>query len=221
MRIVAISDTHQQHNQITVPDGDILVHAGDWTNQGTLSAMRQFLEWFSAQPHPLKVFIPGNHEITLEAVNKKSAFDLIGEYTNDKMHFLLNSSANIAGLRWFGAPSTPFYGGWAFNFQRGPDIAAEWAKIPDDVEVLITHGPPYGIQDLVEDNWENVGRDLHQGCEDLRARIKSLKNLKLHIYGHLHFGYGIQVIDNIQFVNAAICTEKYQPTNKPIVIDLE
>lgn len=66
MKIVAISDTHQLHDKVVIPDGDVLVHAGDFTNQGTDGALIKFLTWFSSQPHPYKVFIAGNHELGLD-----------------------------------------------------------------------------------------------------------------------------------------------------------
>lgn len=221
LKIIAISDTHTKHNQVQVPEGDVLVHCGDWTNRGEESSVKSFLDWFSAQPHQHKVFIAGNHELSLEGVNRKKILKLIDTYTNDNLHFLENSSIVIEGLNFYGSPATPYYGGWAFNFQRGKSIAMEWEKIPDNTNVLITHGPSYGILDLVEDLPFNRGRDLHQGCQDLKNRIAYLRELELHLCGHLHTDGGKSVkVNGVTYVNAAICTESYQPTNPPVVIDL-
>lgn len=221
MKLVVISDTHEKHNSINLPEGDVLVHCGDWTNQGTFGSMTKFLDWFVAQPHQHKVFIPGNHELSLDSANKDQALKLVNSYAKNNVHFLLNSSVVIEGLKFYGSPSTPYFFNWAFNFQRGKDIAIEWAKIPDDVNVLITHGPPYGVLDLVENNISNIGRDLHQGCKDLLERIFELKNLKAHVFGHLHTDGGKQIeVAGVAFANAAICTERYQPDNKPVVIEL-
>lgn len=221
LKLVAISDTHELHHYVTVPEGDILVHCGDWTNKGSPTAMKKFLDWFSAQPHKEKVLIAGNHELSLEGAGRPKALQLISNYTGDHFHFLENSSVKIHGLNFYGTPATPFFFAWAFNFQRGKDIAMEWAKIPDDVNVLITHGPAYGMLDDVEDSLSNMGRDLHQGCEDLAKRIKDLKDLKVHLCGHLHTDGGQQVTkDGVIFANAAICTERYSPANKPVIIDL-
>lgn len=223
LKIVAISDTHELHNQVKVPAGDVLVHSGDWTNRGDMLAVKKFLDWFSGHPHQHKVFIAGNHELSLDSAGKHSILKVIQEYTdNDKnLHYLQNSGVNIEGLNFYGSPATPFFCNWAFNFQRGKDIAAEWAKIPDNTNVLITHGPSYGTLDLVEDTASNVGRDLHQGCEDLAKKIKDLKELKLHCCGHLHTDGGKQVtINGVTFVNGAICTEQYKPTNSPVIVEL-
>lgn len=223
MKIVAISDTHTLHQHVQVPEGDVLVHCGDWTNRGDLDDIKKFLEWFTGQPHKHKVFIAGNHELTLEfgGATRNKSLAMISKYTNDNTHFLENSSVMIEGLKFYGSPATPWFFNWAFNFQRGKDIAVEWAKIPDDVNVLITHGPSYGILDLVEDTLANKGRDLHQGCQDLKDRISYLRELEVHLCGHLHTDGGKSVkVAGVMYANAAICTERYQPINPPVVIDL-
>ena len=223
MKLVIISDTHEQQELIQVPDGDVLIHCGDWTNRGYSFAMEKFLDWFAAQPHQHKMFIAGNHEISLDGRNKKAALEMLCEYTDkdSNLHYLENSSVILDGIKFYGSPATPFFCNWAFNFQRGKDIAIEWAKIPDDVNVLITHGTSYGILDMVVDDYSNQGRDLHQGCEELAKRIANLKQLKLHCGGHLHTDGGKTVnINGVHYVNASICTEAYKPTNKPVVIEI-
>jgi len=224
VKLVIISDTHEQHEHVQVPEGDVLIHCGDWTHRGDPVAIEKFLNWFSAQPHKHKVFIAGNHELSLEGRSKDAAFEFIkSEYTdkNSNLHFLHNSSVVIEGLNFYGSPATPFFCNWAFNFQRGKDIAIEWKKIPDNVNVLITHGPSYGILDMVEDNSSNRGRDLHQGCKDLAERISFLRELELHCCGHLHTDGGkYQKVLGVTYVNAAVCTERYQPTNLPVEIEI-
>jgi len=221
MKIIAISDTHEMHSSVQVPDGDILIHCGDWTNRGEIPAIHKFLEWFVAQPHQHKVFIPGNHELGLVGEGRDRAFRLIGQYVSKDVHFLLNTSVTIEGLKFYGSPATPYFFGWAWNYQRGKDIAIEWEKIPNDVNVLITHGPPYGILDMVENTISNIGRDLHQGCHDLKNRISNLKDLKIHLFGHLHTDGGKQAeVNGVIHANCAICTERYKPYNPPIIIDL-
>lgn len=221
LRVIAISDTHERHSQVTVPPGDLLIHCGDFTNRGSMDAVKSFLDWFMAHPHPNKCFILGNHETTFSGNGSHKYFNLVKKTLDSKTHFLHNSSAEIEGFKIYGSPVTPFFCGWAFNYNRGKDIAAEWAKIPLDTNILITHGPPYGILDLVEDTLSNRGRDLHQGCQDLRTTIQKLPQLKLSLHGHLHTcGGQTEVIDGITYGNAAICTEQYDPTNKAIVIDI-
>jgi predicted phosphodiesterase len=224
LKLVFISDTHGQHDKIILPDGDVLVHCGDWTNRGDSLEMERFLDWFSAQPQEHKLFIAGNHELTLDygVRSRLSALELIKEYTDkdSKLHYLEESSVVIDGIKFYGSPITKFFCNWAFNRHPGKDIQHHLNKIDRDVNVLITHGQPYGILDLVQDNSSNAGRDLHQGCKDLSNRIKDLKDLKVYAGGHLHHGYGQTLINGVQYVNAASCNEAYQPYNAPIVINI-
>jgi predicted phosphodiesterase len=219
MKIVVISDTHELHHKVTVPDGDVLIHCGDFSNKGNHVIVTKFLDWFSNHRHEHKILIAGNHELTFEGIKRDTSLNLVKQYSN--INFLENSSIDIEGLKFYGSPVTPSFCNWAFNFDRGKSIQREWAKIPDDVDVLITHGSPYGILDLVGDDVSNIGRDLHQGCKDLRDRILELEKLQLHCFGHLHYNGGKSiVINNITYVNAAICNDNYQAINKPVAINI-
>ena len=109
--------------------------------------------------------------------------------------YLEDSAVELLGLKVYGSPWQPFYGGWAFNLHRGPDLAAMWAKIPDDITILVTHGPPEGILD--RNNWgENVG------CRDLLGRVMELRP-RLHVFGHIHEAAGRLDTLYTTFVNAA------------------
>lgn len=224
MRVIAISDTHQKHDQINLPDGDMLIHAGDWTNRGLFDKMHEFLTWFKNQPHKYKVLIPGNHELSLDSLNKHNAMALVQNYLGKNFHFLISDLIEIEGLKIYGTPFSPIWNHpWAFQRQRGKDIAMEWAKIPDETNILITHGPPYGILDSIEMDLFNrqQNRDQHQGCVDLTNRVGELEQLKLHVFGHLHHDGGKSTqIAGVTFANAAICDDRYDAVNKPIVVDL-
>ncbi len=221
-KIVILSDTHEQHHQVSVPDGDMLVHCGDFTNSGNLNKIEDFLRWFSKHPHKNKAFCAGNHERSLDPEHtlRNKALELIKEYTDKykNLFYLENSGMIIEGLRMYASPNTPFFYNWAFNVQRGEEIAKYWRKIPKDVEFLITHGMPYSILDLVNNDY---GRDKHQGCEDLLNRISELKNLKLFAGGHLHMNQKLIIINNVTYVNAAIVDDQHNVIHQPVVIDLE
>jgi Icc-related predicted phosphoesterase len=205
MKIICISDTHGQHRKLNVPDGDILIHAGDITFRGEFDILRDFNIWLGELPHRHKIYIAGNHDITHETKNAKS---LITNAT-----YLQDSSIVIDGIKFYGSPWTPRFFDWAFNVDRGTVIRKIWSKIPNDTNVLITHGPIYGILDTVPSG-------LQVGCSDLKDRIKELPDLKLHVCGHIHNSYGVKTIDNTIYVNAAVCTENYQAINKPIVVEI-
>lgn len=215
MKIVSISDTHSYHREIVVPDGDVLVHAGDMTFKGELSVIEDFADWIKSLPHKHKVVIFGNHELGMQHGPKRpKAIKMIEDAG---VIYLEDSRAEIEGLKFWGSPAQPFFHNWEFNYQRGKDIAAVWAKIPDDTNVLITHGPPYGVLDSVPRIDGSVDR---VGCQDLLERIADLPDLKAHIFGHIHAGYGTMQVGPTLMVNAASCTEAYAASNSPIVIEV-
>ena len=202
MRIVCISDTHEQHDKVIVPEGDVLIHAGDYTWNGSDKAKGSFLEWFLAKPHRYKFYIAGNHDFDEPEVNQT---------WGGKAEYLYESRIEIEGIKFWGSPYTPRFGPWAFMYDRGTD---RWKNIPKDTDVLITHGPALGFRDRVAGYREQVG------CYDLRDAVLRIKP-KLHVFGHIHGSYGEESFNGTHFVNASICNEAYDPVNEPIVFDLE
>ena len=212
--IVCISDTHGREELVTLPPGDLLLHAGDWGARGNEPHAIGFLQWFESQPHPNKAFIAGNHSFFSE--NKKSQFaHLVGEYA-PSCHYLCDSGVTLCGLRIWGSPVQPRFLDWAWNRDRGAAIKAHWDLIPLDTQVLITHGPPHGILDDVR------GERASQGCRDLLDAVKRLPELRLHVFGHLHLSGGCRVIEgSATFVNAAMVDEDYELTRQAQVITIE
>jgi Icc-related predicted phosphoesterase len=215
MRIVCISDTHNCNEQIDVPDGDLLIHSGDATINGTEQEVASFIDWFSGLPHMNKIFVAGNHDWLFELDNRAARILL----SDNGISYLQDSSTEIVGLKIYGSPWQPRFFDWAFNLNRGYELAEKWRLIPDDVEILITHGPPYGILDEVPREWgvENTG------CEELRKRVDEIAafgRLRLHIFGHIHCGYGTTELNGVRFVNASTCDENYDPVQPPIVLEL-
>jgi len=213
MKIVCISDTHGKESQMTesVPEGDILIFAGDATNVGELHQVQRFNEWSKQFAHPHKLFVAGNHDFSFEnSHQKKEAKSLLTNWT-----YLEDSEVTISGVKVYGSPVQPWFHDWAFNRRRGADIKKYWNAIPDDVQILITHGPVEGILDIVEHP-----PGFHVGCEDLKNRILDLKQLKVHICGHIHCSHGMEVHNGVTYINASICTEQYVPSQSPIVFDI-
>jgi predicted phosphohydrolase len=155
------------------------------------------------------VIIAGNHDFAFEQ-SAAAAEALVPRGVT----YLRNSGVTLDGVRFWGSPYQPEFFDWAFNLKRGAPLARVWAKIPSDVQVLVTHGPPSGILDRVRPS----GR--HEGCEDLARRLAELPQLSLHAYGHIHEDYGSVKIGNCTYVNASICTLEYAPVNAPLVVDL-
>ena len=214
MKIVCLSDTHNCNEQIVVPDGDILIHAGDATTVGNVPQIAAFNRWFANLPHQYKIFIAGNHDWLFETNNSYAR-----QMLDDSIIYLQDSSIEVEGLKIYGSPWQPRFFDWAFNLNRGAELAEKWKLIPNDTDILITHGPPNGILDEVQRQYwvENTG------CEELRKKVEEIVKfgkLKLHVFGHIHCGYGQTEQFGVKFVNASNCDEEYNPTQLPIVIDL-
>ncbi len=178
--------------------------------QGSAPEIVLFNRWFRNLPHAHKIFVAGNHDWLFET-SSQFARTLL----DSSIHYLQDSSVEIENLKIYGSPYQPRFFDWAFNLMRGAELAEKWKLIPDETDVLITHGPPFGILDEVPRQYfiENTG------CEELRKRVETIKP-KLHIFGHIHCGYGTTEKFGVKFANASNCDESYEPTNAPLVIDL-
>ncbi|TND08928.1 MAG: metallophosphoesterase [Bacteroidetes bacterium] len=204
MEIICISDTHGLHREISLPPGDILLHAGDVSMGGKEKEIIPFLEWFAKQDYRHKIFISGNHDFFFEKESPEKIRSLIPPgviYLND-------SGIEIEGVRIWGSPIQPWFMDWAFNRQRGAEIKKHWDLIPDNTDILVTHGPPAGMLD-------QVYTGLPVGCEDLMETVGRIKP-KLHLFGHIHEAYGTIRQDDTLFVNASVLNRHYQPANEAI-----
>lgn len=204
VRVVAISDTHIRLRELAprLPDGDILVHGGDLTGIGSPHQIRLELEALAALPYQDKVFIAGNHDLLFEK-NPTYAKSILGEFKT--LTYLEDSAAVVQGVKFYGSPWTPMFCYWAFMIDRmTPELERKWDAIPEDLDVLITHGPPYGILDVSSYTKESVG------CELLLQAVEE-KKPKFHVFGHIHGSNGVQVGEHTTFINAAICDESYDP----------
>ena len=207
MRIVATSDCHGRYREAKLPAGDVLVLAGDMLPRGgyEIEDLDDLDEWLSGLDYKHKVLIAGNHDWLFErnkTVRPKNAI------------YLEDSGVEIGGVKFYGSPWQPFFFNWAFNLPRkGPELGAVWDKIPSGTDVLVTHGPPWGILDRPH------GTRPPAGCELLRERVKALRP-KVHIFGHIHGDYGKHHEDGTWFLNACLCDEEYDPVQAPLVIDV-
>jgi predicted phosphodiesterase len=208
MRLVMISDTHGRHADLTIPDGDVLVHAGDFTRhrRDQYQDTTDFSDWLGSLPHAHKIVIAGNHDVGFE----RQPEILPGLLKH--CLYLQDKAALVMGFKFYGSPWQPRFFDWAFNLERGEPLRRVWARIPTDTDVLITHTPPMGILDRNE-------YDERFGCADLLARVRGLAP-QVHVFGHAHGGYGIEIQNGTAFVNAASVDEAYKPVHAPLVLDL-
>lgn len=205
LRLVVISDTHGLHDQVEVPPGDILIHAGDMSRRGALDEVRSFDRFLGRLDHPHKLVIAGNHDFCFER-QPAAARRVLRHAT-----YLEDDAISIEGVRFYGSPWQPWFYNWAFNLRRGAEIRAKWDEIPDDTDVLITHGPPLGHGD------ETV-RGEAVGCADLLARIQQVKP-RYHLFGHIREAVSTTTDGTTTFVNASTCNLAYRPVHPPVVID--
>lgn len=215
MRLVLISDTHTYHDELILPKGDVLIHAGDISSRGYTTEVRDFLEWFDKQDFEEKIFIAGNHDFFFENRDIEDVRKIISEYKS--VTYLFDEEIIINGVKFYGTPWQPEFCNWAFNVQRG-ELHKKWNKIPKDVNVLITHGPPYTILDRVKPSWNTCSEQV--GCFELLNAINDLKDLKLNVFGHIHEAYGEMMIDNVTFINASVLDERYMLVNEPKIFDI-
>lgn len=259
VRLVCVSDTHNLHRSLYVPDGDVLIHSGDATDFGTLDEMRDFFDWLMSLPHRRKIFVPGNHDIGLDtegypainamwkvfrSVSEPSAVAEVVPAQSESFVMLLGPSPQksgtaalglgdepsstcieVCGYRLFGCARTRHIataGTMAFDLLNDAEAESVWSAIPDDTEVLVTHGPPYGRCDCFY--------GLHLGCPVLRRHLERVRPL-VHIFGHVHPGHGVEELTHSDYpsharqnstlcLNAAISkATKYDP-RRPTVLDL-
>jgi Icc-related predicted phosphoesterase len=214
MIITFISDTHTKHRHCEddLPGGDLLIHAGDLMNSGhDENDVWEFLDWFDKQEqYKSHVFIAGNHDRFFENKPDETK-NILREYPY--LTYLQDHTHTIDGVKIYGSPWQPEFYNWAFNLPRnGVELQENWSNIPNDTEILITHGPPWGHCDVTPYG------NLNVGCELLRVRVDELKP-KIHVFGHVHSGYGYKFYEGTHFINAAVLNEKYKYANKPITID--
>ena len=222
MRIVFISDTHGLHDLMLhpIPEGDVLIHAGDCTNVGTQRNLQDFLWWFqNIKEFDTKIFIAGNHDWCFE---RKPAW--LSHFINDEnlsqsdCVYLEDESFEIEDpefsrpIKFYGTPWQPEFCNWAFNVPRDK-LHLHWEKIPEDTDILISHGPPQEILDL------NMSGEPC-GCASLRYHVENRIKPIINVFGHIHEQPGVVEKDEVTYVNATTCTLRYVPSNKPIVIDL-
>lgn len=209
MKFIAISDTHCRHRSLKIPKADVILHAGDITYRGDKREIIDFLDWFGKLPIPHKIFIAGNHDFFFE----KTKPEVIRELLPPSVHYLKDEMISIDGIKIWGSPYTPWFFKWAFNKKRGVQLKDHWELIPEDTDILLTHGPPFGILDVVIN-------ERHTGDKDLHQRVTTISP-KIHVFGHIHEAFGSVKKNGTKFINACQLNESYELVNNPIAFDLK
>ena len=243
IKILCISDTHSKHTKLETfvkefPNCDILIHTGDITSAGNFSGFKSYSQWLSKlkQENKFKhsLLIAGNHDLHLDVRykgiwqhNKRIAKQCVDYIRQECVaHYLKDESIELYGIKFYGSPYTPEFADFAFNLKRGPKLAKKWSIIPQDTNILLTHGPPKFHGDLVmEDDETNKSvKPVNAGDLELLKRIDAIGTIDYHLFGHIHEGYGVTKyngIDNTTFVNAASVDVDLNAVHKPIMFYVE
>lgn len=194
MIIHCISDLHGQLPKL--PGGDLLIVCGDLTYSGKKGEMIMFGRWLDSLPYEEIVVIAGNHDHYLS----------LGNNPFERAHYLMNSGINLFGINIWGSPFTLMYMNWYFMKNPGKEMKDIWDQIPENTDILVTHGPPYGVLDKNYD-------DEHCGCIELLHAVERIKP-KIHVFGHIHQGLEAVKKENTVFVNCAYVDENYTGSNE-------
>mmetsp|Transcript_34870 Transcript_34870/g.69577 ORF Transcript_34870/g.69577 Transcript_34870/m.69577 type:complete len:340 (-) Transcript_34870:242-1261(-) len=245
VRFVCISDTHSYESKTnmkgptafaSIPDGDVIMHCGDFTNVGRLEEVEAFASWFGSLPHKRKILIAGNHDLSMEpGTYEETAMRFGGFGKSCKMldaaaicakaratidaipncEYLEDTGTSVQGITVWGSPWQPTFCDWAFNLRRGEQCREKWKLIPKGTDIVLTHGPPLGHGDLCQPHHNRAG------CLDLLDELQTRVKPKYHCFGHIHEAWGVTTDGVTRYVNASTCNLRYRPVNRPIVLDVE
>jgi len=209
LSIINISDTHNKHKYLKLPDADMIIHNGDFTSMGKEHEIRDFFKWYSKlEQYKYKLIIAGNHDWLFDR-DRLFARTLVPK----NVIYLEDSGVEIEGINFYGSPVQPPFHNWAFN-RPEETLIKHWQAIPDNTDVLITHCPPHSIMDVSIYDGKHCGSPSLY--DEVFIRIKPL----VHLMGHIHNDYGIKVINDITFINASNLDEDYNCVNEPISFEI-
>ncbi|KAI6229779.1 UPF0046 protein C25E10.12 [Aphelenchoides fujianensis] len=227
VRFVCISDTHGKLGEMVgeIPDGDVLIHAGDFTNYGDVMEVIDFNAAMGTLPHKVKLVIAGNHELGFEdgeemTVQQLAGLNMLGINKGYELLtncvYLCDRQIEVFGLKVYGSPWHPMPG-YSFYRARGAALLQKWNNIPNKLDVLITHTPPLGHGDY--NKWTKCDGVL-AGCAELLNTVEYRVKPKYHVFGHIHDRHGATTNGKTKFVNASICDHKLNTIYPPIIFDL-
>lgn len=225
LKICFFSDPHGFHYEFELPECDIAICPGDISLRGHRHEVNSFLEWFDKQPAKHKVFIAGNHDYWFDknhprSINYKLEDDSHLDVIPEGIIYLENSDVTIEGIKIWGSPVTPWFHNWAFNMLP-EDLETFWDQIPDDADIVVTHGP---CANTILDKCKSGER---VGCPSLTKRIANIRP-KILAFGHIHEAYGIDdkyipdadgVEKVTKLINCSVLNVQYYRENEPVLID--
>lgn len=214
MNLAAVSDTHDHPYDLPYPV-KIIFHAGDLTIDGAWGQLLKAVDELLRQPADHRVIVAGNHDWCVQQRNEEAR----KLFKEAGIIYLEDEEVTVEGLRIYGSPYTLEYGAYAFQLPRARGFAAErkWAQIPEGIDILLTHSPPWGRFDVP------FGSNNRVGCADLMVALQRIKP-RVHIFGHVHSPGDVVGADGIRYINAAQTSTwagRYHKTHEPVTFELE
>lgn len=218
MIVDCCSDLHGEFPTLE-PGGEVLIVAGDFTASDTEPEYFRFFDWLYEQKHKKKVIVPGNHDTLMEKENYKGPAGVM----EGVFDFLCDSGTEFQGMKIWGSPWTAAFPGMnphcmGYTIIMGCDtddwLAEHWGMIPPDTDILITHCPPFGVMDRSR----NKVRCGSQSLYDIHHKWRI--HPRLHVFGHIHEGYGVIERGGTIFVNASHMNGDYECVNPPIRLEI-
>lgn len=206
LKLVILGDTHSSHHGVALPPGDILIHTGDLLGGAWNKTQFEDLRaWFTGMDFEHKIYVPGNHDGLVQKDTDWVRKALPG------VTILIDEEITIGHLKFYGTPWTPPFMNW-YYMKTEEELVDVFGRIPLDTDVLITHGPAWGIRD------ENID-GIHCGSTALLGALQDI-NPALHVFGHIHEGYGLTIVDQTLHANVSVLNHVYDVANEPFEIDL-
>jgi len=239
LKLICVSDSHNRHAEISLPklseeelENTVFIHAGDFTDLGLPKEVKSFELWLRSLPFKNKIVIAGNHDLCCESYEKtrRAMYRLPYEadwtstqvpYRVYNATYLNQESFTINGINFYGEPRTPEFYDWAFNVKR-EDMKHVWELVPENTDVLITHGPPLNYGDAVYKRMAGMATRENVGCKFQLEMIKNHPNLKVVVCGHIHPANGSYDLvknngDVVKIINASVVNEKYKIKHGPFI----
>jgi len=209
MKLLLLSDTHGQNNLLEdLPEADVAIHCGDVTRYGSRDDLKEFASYFGEVKSTYKIIIAGNHDACLA---KHRAY-CEGILNLHHIAYLEDSSITIGGIKFWGMPWTPWFGTWHFMADNHV-LVNKWSNIPNNVDVVISHGPPHRILD-------ETAKGEHAGSPTQRGNVMHRIKPALNVFGHIHEAHGQTKKLFTDFINCSLLNERYEPTFQPVLYEI-
>lgn len=223
MKLVITSDTHYPLKN-RLPDGDVLIHAGDLMYSGGPEEWASRVESLAGQSHKTKIYVPGNHDFHVELYEGVAVAELRRAGVTTLGLHPERAVREIDGIKVLGLPFVTGLPGWSFN--RGEEWVRDYldriVELHGYPDIVVSHAPMYGVLDAIQPEQTKFAHQNHVGCMAYNHwfHTNTTRRPKIWINGHIHESYGETTVEGCRFINACMCDRDYEQTNAPFVIEV-